>query len=61
MVKVTYANHFLKSAKKLPLSIKKKLAINLEALQKNPFNSTLYTKPITEKLTGLYSFRITRG
>jgi len=60
MVKLIYTNRFLKSAKKLPLKIQDKLGSKLEILQENPFNSLLHTKPLTGRLVGFYSFRITR-
>jgi len=60
MITLVYGNHFLKSARKLPKSQQKKLAKLLEIIQKNPFHSQLHTKLLTEKLAGLYSFRITR-
>ncbi len=60
MIKLVYGSHFLKSAKKLPPSIQNKLAVKLELLQKNPFHHLLHTKPLTGKLFGFYSFRITR-
>ena len=60
VVKIIYTNCFLKSARKLPLSIKEKLASNLEVLRKNPFDTILRTKSLTGKLAGFYSFRVTR-
>ena len=60
MIQLIYSKHFLKSIKKLPTSIKNKLATKLELLQKNPFHPLLHTKPLTGPLFGFYSFRITR-
>lgn len=60
MIQVNYTKHFLKSSKKLPEKTKVKLAKLLETLQKNPFHSVLHTKPLTGRLAGFYSFRITR-
>ena len=60
MIELQYTKHFLKSAKKLPASQRKKLAKLLENLSEHPFSSLLHTKPLTGELTGFYSFRITR-
>jgi addiction module RelE/StbE family toxin len=55
-----YTKSFLKSVKKLPPNIQEKLSDQLEILQKNPFYPLLRTKPLTGRLLGFYSFRITR-
>ena len=60
MVILVYSNYFLKSARKLPKAQQNKLSKLSETLQKNPFHSQLHTKPLSGKLSGLYSFRITR-
>lgn len=60
MIKIAYTNRFLKSVKNLPSLIQDKLASRLETLQKNSFHPSLHTKSLTGKLTGLYSFRVTR-
>jgi len=60
MVELFYTNKFLKSAKKLPKQIKKKLSSELVILERNPFDSLLHTKQLTGSLVGYYSFRITR-
>ena len=60
MIKVVYGKKFLKSAKKLPDSVQRKLAKLIETLQKNPFHTSLHTKRLSTPLTGLLSFRITR-
>jgi len=60
MVQLIYSRHFLKSVKKLPIPIQEKLATKLELLQRNPFHPILHTKPLTGRLFGFYSFRITR-
>ena len=57
---LSYGKRFLKSAQGLPAAQQKKLASLLETLQKNPFDSTLHTKPLSGELAGLYAFRITR-
>jgi len=45
---------------KLPLKQQAKLASLLELLRENPFHSQLHTKHLSGKLSGVYSFRITR-
>ena len=60
MVAIYYGKNFLKSAKNLPQPQQEKLAKLLEKLAKNPYERTLHTKHLTGKLSGLYSFRITR-
>lgn len=60
MIKIIYGNPFIKSAKKLPVELQKKLASLLEILSINPFHPQLRSKPLTGELTGFYSFRITR-
>lgn len=57
---ILYSKSFLKSVKKLPSNIKEKLSGQLKTLEKNPFHPLLHTKPLTGKLLGFYSFRITR-
>ncbi|MEK7542639.1 MAG: type II toxin-antitoxin system RelE/ParE family toxin [Patescibacteria group bacterium] len=60
MLTVRYSDSFLKSARKLPKKQQEKLASLVELLSENPFDSQLHTKHLTGKLSGLYSFRITR-
>lgn len=60
MVRVIYGVNFLKSARKLDKKLQEKLAKNIEILQRNPFSSTLHTKNLAGKLSGFFSFRITR-
>ena len=60
MIQLFYGDHFLRSARKLPHIQQSKLAKLLELMQDNPFHPQLHTKPLTGKLSGLYSFRITR-
>ena len=60
MPTVRYSDAFLKSARKLPKKQQEKLASLIELLSKNPFHPQLHTKHLTGKLSGLYSFRITR-
>ncbi len=61
MIRISYGEPFLKSARKLPKPQQKKLASLLELLQTNPFHSKLHTKPLKAELSGFYSFRITRN
>lgn len=60
MLVVFSSDRFLKTAAKLPANQQEKLADLLETLRKNPFDPQLHTKHLTGKLSGLYSFRITR-
>ena len=60
MINIYYSNYFLSQAKKLPSHQQKKLAELLKLLQENPFHPKLHSKNLTGKLSGLYSFRITR-
>ena len=60
MVTLVYSKYFLSQAKKLPKPQQEKLAELLDLLSSNPFHSKLHTKHLTGKLSGLFSFRITR-
>lgn len=60
MLHLEYTGKFFKYAKKLPVKQQTKLINLLDLLSKNPFNKKLHTKPLTGKLIGFYSFRITR-
>lgn len=60
MIRIVYASRFLTSAKKLPKYQQQKLARLLEVFATNPFYTKLHTKHLAGKLSGLYSFRITR-
>ena len=57
---IIYSKGFIKSAKLVPKTIQNKLADSLEVLKRDPFHSTLHTKPLSGDLKGFYSFRITR-
>jgi len=57
---VVYSRTFLKESKLLPKVIRNKLAYLLELLAHDPFHPTLHTKQLSGKLTGFFSFRITR-
>ncbi|OGF28812.1 hypothetical protein A2477_04470 [Candidatus Falkowbacteria bacterium RIFOXYC2_FULL_47_12] len=60
MASVVFGKDFLKSAKKLPGAQQRKLADLLLTLSQNCYYPTLHTKPLSDVLTGFYSFRITR-
>lgn len=51
---------FLRSAKRLPPNIKKKLADLVKLLKSNPFHPLLHTKYLGGLLAGLLSFRVSR-
>lgn len=59
-ITVIYGGRFLKNAQRLPHFQQKKLAQLLETLGTQPFDSRLHTKPLSGRLTGFYSCRITR-
>ncbi|MCX6731721.1 MAG: type II toxin-antitoxin system mRNA interferase toxin, RelE/StbE family [Candidatus Parcubacteria bacterium] len=59
-MEIVYTKDFIKSAKLIPKSIQKKLAVLLEIFKKDFFHPKLHTKPLTGELKGFYSFRITR-
>lgn len=59
-MRVILGQNFLKSAALLPKGIKKKLAMAIGILEKNPYQAILHTKKLIGELTGLFSFRITR-
>jgi addiction module RelE/StbE family toxin len=60
MVAIVYSDGFFKSAKKLPVNIKKKLAKLLSFLEQYPYHPLLHSKHLTGELAGFLSFRITR-
>ena len=60
MIKVFFTERFLKSTSSLPKHIQEKLVVLLSLLEENPFHTKLHTKPLAGKLSGFYSFRITR-
>lgn len=60
MLEIVYHARFLKSAKVLSRKHRGKLAILIERLRSNPYDSLLHTKHLTEPLIGYLSFRITR-
>ena len=60
MTKIIYSRSFLKKLQRIPEKTRIKLSKQLELLQKNTFHKSLKTKALVAKLTGFYSFRITR-
>lgn len=60
MIRVVYGGDFLKLARRLNKKLQKKLANSIITLRRNPFNSSLHTKNLSGKLSGFFSFRITR-
>ena len=60
MIKIYYSDRFIRSAQKLPPQQQEKLGYLLELMQENPLHPKLHTKHLTGRLSGLYSFRITR-
>ena len=60
MKRIVTTEQFLDASANLPLHQQKKLGTLFEILQKNPFHPKLHTKTLHGKLSGLYSFRITR-
>lgn len=59
-MEIVYSRDFVKSTKKLPKAVKIKLANLLKILKADIFNSKLHLKPLTGRLKGFYSIRITR-
>ena len=57
---VRHGDQFLRSAQRLPIPQQQKLSRQITLLQNNPFHPALHTKPLSGRLAGLYSFRITR-
>jgi len=57
---IVYHGNFLKSAQRLSLAQRSKLAKLIEILEENAFHPLLHTKRLTQELTGFLSFRITR-
>ena len=59
-MRIILEESFLRSAKQLPLNVKKKLTFLVELLKSNPFHPRLRAKHLTGSLAGFLSFRITR-
>jgi len=60
MIHIIYSPNFIKQAARLEKRLQKKLASLLVITAKNPYDSQLHTKHLSEPLTGILSFRITR-
>ena len=60
MPRVEFDKNFLKQVKKLDIRLQKKLSALLALLAQNPYNPRLHTKHLSEPLSGVLSFRITR-
>lgn len=61
MIRVFYADRFIKSAQEtLDASLQNKLADFIALIQHNPFHPRLHTKALSGPLAGIYSFRINR-
>ena len=60
MYQLIFGKKFLDSVKILDKTLKPKLKFSLDFLLLNPFYSSLHTKPLTGKLSGFYSFRLSR-
>lgn len=59
-IKISFREGFNKTLKPLNDKQRDKLAGLVVLLSANPFNSKLRTKALSGKLSGLYSFRISR-
>jgi len=57
-VKIYYSKDFLKSYKKLPISIQNKFEKQELIFRNNPFDLRLKTHPLIGKLKGFYSYSI---
>ncbi len=60
MIRIEYGANFRKQASRLETRLQKKLVTLLKFLVKNPYDSRLHTKQLSEPLAGVLSFRITR-
>ncbi len=60
MRRLIFGDNFLNSAKRLEGKLKPKLKFCLDLLSTDSFHPLLHTKPLTGKLSGCYSFRISR-
>ncbi len=58
MIRIGYGDVFLKNARSLPSSQKKKLQTALLFLGQDPFDSRLHSKKLAGELFGCFSFRI---
>ena len=60
MLEVVFHPQFRRSARGLPELQQHKLAVLIERLRDDPYDSLLHTKRLSAPLVGLFSFRITR-
>ena len=60
MVEIRYDREFEKQAAKLDPHLRKKLAVQLELMERNPYDPRQHSKPLSEPFAGALSFRITR-
>ena len=60
MMRIEYDRAFEKQAAHLEPRLRDKLAALLPLLERNPYDSRLHTKPLSEPFVGILSFRITR-
>lgn len=60
MIEIRYDREFEKQIVKLQPRLRKKLATLLEHMADDPYDPRLHTKPLSEPLAGILSFRITR-
>lgn len=58
MYTLVFGNNFLASARKLEKRVRAQLQKCLKIFCKEPFHPMLHTKPLTGKLAGFYSFRV---
>ena len=59
-MKVYYSDYFRRRVQKLNTKQQDKLTRLVVLLKSNPYHSQLNTKSLSGKLSGMYSFRITR-
>ncbi len=60
MLEVVYHPRFLKSVKLLPRERREKIPALIGLLRADPFGPHLHTKRLSEPLSGIFSFRISR-
>jgi len=60
MIELIFTKQALKESERVPSRAREKLGSSLELLRDDPFHPLLHTKPLTQNLSGYYSFRITR-
>ena len=60
MIRIIFGDVFVKTSKRLPKNLHRKLVELIKILENNPFNPLLHSKQLSGNLAGFYSFRITR-